>query len=87
VSLSLPAPTRRCDAWRWLVVASSDRQKQQRHDQQLTNGSTIFKTFTCPDNLDLFKLIYSIFWINFSKDILKEKLANRITFGGVSFVV
>ena len=34
--------------------------QQQLHHQQLTNGSTILKTFTFPEFLDLFKLIYSI---------------------------
>jgi hypothetical protein len=67
LSLSLPAATCRCNAWRWMVVVFFDKQKQQRHHQQLTNGSTILKTFMYPNNLDLFKLIYSIFWINFSK--------------------
>jgi hypothetical protein len=47
-----------------LVVASSAQQKQQQHHQQLTNGNgstiMIVKTFTFPENLDLFKLIYSI---------------------------
>jgi hypothetical protein len=54
MALSLPAAANRCDAWRWLVVAFSAKQKQQRHHQQLTNSSTILKTFTFPDNLDLF---------------------------------
>jgi hypothetical protein len=78
--LSWPAATRCCNAWQWLVAASSYRQKQQRHHQQLTNGSTILKTFTCPDNLDLFKLIYSIFWINFSKDILSNVHTKDVAF-------
>jgi hypothetical protein len=56
VVLSLPAAAHRCNAWQWLVVASSAKQKQQRHHQQLTNGSTILKTFTFPDNLDLLNL-------------------------------
>ena len=56
VALSSPAAARCCDAWRWLVVASSAKQKQQRHHQQLTNGSIILKTFTFPVNLDLFNL-------------------------------
>ena len=30
------------------------------HHHQRTNRSTIVRTFTSPDNLDLFKLIYSI---------------------------
>ncbi len=40
----------------WLVVVSSAKQKQQLHHQQLTNGSTILKTFTFPEFLDLFNL-------------------------------
>jgi hypothetical protein len=40
----------------WLVVAFSAKQKQQLHHQQLTNSSTILKTFTFPVNLDLFNL-------------------------------
>ena len=36
------------------------RQRQQHHLHQSTNRSTIARTFTSPDNLDLFKLIYSI---------------------------
>jgi hypothetical protein len=49
---------------------SSAKQKQQLYHQQLTNGSTILKTFTFPEFLDLFKLIYSIYWIIFRKNIL-----------------
>jgi hypothetical protein len=56
VALLLPAATRHCNTWQWLVVASSAKQKQQCYHQQLTNGSTILKTFTFPDNLDLFDL-------------------------------
>jgi hypothetical protein len=51
------------------VVVSSAKQKQQLHPQQLTNGSNILKTFTFPEFLDLFLLIYSIFWIYFSEYI------------------
>jgi len=36
------------------------RKRQQQHHHQRTNRSTIVNTFTSPDNLDLFKLIYSI---------------------------
>jgi hypothetical protein len=49
---------------------SSDKQKQQLHHQQLTNGSTILKTLTFPEFWDLFKLIYSIYWFKFGKNIL-----------------
>jgi len=56
VALLSPAAARRCNAWQWLVVAFSAKQKQQLHHQQLTNGSTIFFTFTFPVNLDLFNL-------------------------------
>ncbi len=61
----MPAAARRCGAWRWLVVMSSAKQKQQLHHQQLTNGNTILKTFTCPEFLDLFKFIYKSlsYWI------------------------
>jgi hypothetical protein len=60
VVLSLPAAAHHCGAWQWLVVVSYAKQKQQLHHQQLINGSTILKTFTFPELLDLFKLIYSI---------------------------
>jgi hypothetical protein len=50
----IASATRHCDAWQWLVVAFSAKQKQQLHHQQLFNGSTILKMFTCPDILDLF---------------------------------
>jgi hypothetical protein len=70
VELSLPAATHCCGTWQWLVVVSSAKQKQQLHHQQLTNGSIILKTFTFPEFLDLFKLIDSIYQINFSKNIL-----------------
>ncbi len=56
MALSLPAAARSCDAWQWLVVASSAKQKQQCHQQQRTSSSTILKTFTCPDNLNYFNL-------------------------------
>jgi hypothetical protein len=56
VALSSPAATRHCNAWRWLVVVFSAKQKQQLHHQQLTNGSTILKMFTFPVNLDFFNL-------------------------------
>jgi hypothetical protein len=61
VALSSPAAALHWGAWQWLVVVSSAKQKQQLHHQQLTNGSTILKTFTFPEFLDLFKLLYSIF--------------------------
>jgi hypothetical protein len=70
VALSLPAAAHRCKPWQWLVVVSSAKQKQQLHHQQPNNGSTILKTFTFPEFLDLFKLIYRIYWIKFSKNIL-----------------
>jgi hypothetical protein len=55
VALSSPAAARRWGAWRWLVVVFSAKQKQQLHHQQLTNGSTILKTFTTfPEFFDLF---------------------------------
>jgi hypothetical protein len=42
VALSLPAAALCWGAWRWLVVMSFAKQKQQLHHQQLTNGSTTF---------------------------------------------
>jgi len=36
------------------------RKRQQQHHYQRINGNTIVNTFTCPDNLDLYKLIHSI---------------------------
>jgi hypothetical protein len=74
----LPAAAHRCNAWQWLVVVSSAQQKLQQNHLQLTNGSTILKTFTFPKNLDLFKLIYSIFWINFSKNILAMSIPKML---------
>jgi hypothetical protein len=56
VALSSPDATRHCNAWQWLVVAFSAKQKQQLHHHQQPNGSTIFKVFTFPVNLDLFNL-------------------------------
>jgi hypothetical protein len=40
----------------WLIVASSLTQRQQQHHNQRTNGNTKVKTFTSPDDLDLFNL-------------------------------
>jgi hypothetical protein len=54
VALPLPAAARRCGTWQWLVLVSSEKQKQQLHHQQLTNGSTTLKMFTFPEFLDLF---------------------------------
>ena len=42
------------------TTTARGRKRQQHHHHQRTNGSTIVNTFTSPDNLDLFKLIYSI---------------------------
>jgi hypothetical protein len=61
VALPSPAAARRCGAWQWLVVVSSAKQKQQLYYQQLTNGSTILKTFTFPEFLDLFNL-FTVFF-------------------------
>jgi hypothetical protein len=80
VVLSLPAATRCCGTWPWLVVVSSAKQKQQLHHQQLTNGSTILKTFTFPKFLDSFKLIYSIFWINFGDNIFSDVHTKDVAF-------
>jgi hypothetical protein len=41
-----------------LVVVSSAKQKQQLHHQQLTNGSTILKTFTFPE---FFRVVSHLF--------------------------
>jgi hypothetical protein len=49
VALSSPAATHHLGTWRWLVVVSSAKQKQQLHHQQLTNGITIVKTFKFPE--------------------------------------
>jgi hypothetical protein len=62
-----------------LVVAFSAQQKQQQHHQQLTNGSTILKTFAFPENFNLFNLIYSIFWINLSKNILATYMLQGVS--------
>jgi len=65
VALSSPAAARRCNAWQWLVVAFSAKQKQQLYHQQLTNGTTILKTFTFPVNLDL----YNLFTVSFGSSL------------------
>jgi hypothetical protein len=62
VALSSPAADRRCGTWQWLVVKSSAKQNQQLHHQQLTNGSTILKTFMFPEFLDLFKLLSTVWY-------------------------
>jgi hypothetical protein len=85
VVFSSPAAAHCCGAWQWLVVVSSAKQKQQLDHQQLTNSSTILKTFTFPEFLDLFKLIYSIYWINFSEYILAmhiPKMSPTVEIGG-----
>jgi len=48
---------RRCNAWPWLVVAFSAKQKKQLYHHQLSNVSTILKTFTFPVNLELFNFL------------------------------
>ena len=42
------------------TTTAGGRKRQQQHHHQRTNHSTIVRTFTSPDNLDLFKLIYRI---------------------------
>jgi hypothetical protein len=39
-----------------LAVAHCQRKRQQQQHHQRTNGSTNLKTFTSPDDLDLFNL-------------------------------
>jgi hypothetical protein len=39
-----------------LTVVHCQRKRQQQQHHQRTNGSTNVKTFTSPDNLDLFNL-------------------------------
>jgi hypothetical protein len=39
-----------------LTIVHGRRKKQQQHHHQQTNSSTNVKTFTSPDNLDLFNL-------------------------------
>ncbi len=82
--LPSPATARRCGAWRWLVVVSSAKQKQQLHHQQLTNGSTILKTFTFPEFLDLFNLstvFFGSILANILSDLHTEDVAFRRTKG------
>jgi hypothetical protein len=69
-ALSLPAAAHRCDAWRWLVVASSAKQKAAATPPAAKQQQHHLKTFKFPENLDLFNLIYSIYLISFSKNIL-----------------
>jgi hypothetical protein len=47
--LSLPQP------WSYSPLSIAKERQQQQHHQH-TNGSTNVKTFTSPDNLDLFNL-------------------------------
>jgi hypothetical protein len=42
------------------TMTARGRKRQQQHHHQPTNRSTIARMFTSQDNLDLFKLIYSI---------------------------
>jgi hypothetical protein len=42
VALSFPSAAWHCNAWQWLIVASSAKQKHQRYYQQLTSDSTPF---------------------------------------------
>jgi hypothetical protein len=42
------------------TTTARGRKKQQHHHHQHTNHSNIVRMFTSPDNVDLFKLIYSI---------------------------
>ena len=42
------------------TTARGRKRQHHHHHHQRTNHSTIVRTFTSPDNLDLFKLIYSI---------------------------
>ena len=44
---------------------------QQQHHHQHTHGSTKVKTFTSPEDLDLFLLIYSIFFAETSGSLQK----------------
>jgi hypothetical protein len=39
-----------------ITVVHCQRKRQQQHHQQRTNGSTNVKTFTSPEDLDLFNL-------------------------------
>jgi hypothetical protein len=50
----LPAAPRCCHTWQWLVATSSAKEMQHHHHHQLPNGSTIVKTFRCPDDMVLF---------------------------------
>jgi hypothetical protein len=43
-----------------VTMTARGRKRQQHHHHQRTNRSTIVRTFTSPDNLDFFKLVYSI---------------------------
>jgi hypothetical protein len=69
VALSSPAAARRWGTWRWLVVVSSAKQKQQLHHQQLTNGSTILKNVYVSRILGLILTYLQYFWIYFSEYI------------------
>jgi hypothetical protein len=62
VVLSLSAATHCCRTWQWLVVASSAQQKQQQHHQQPTNGSTILKMFTFPENFDFYLKLSTVYF-------------------------
>jgi hypothetical protein len=75
MALSLPATACRCDAWQWLVVASSAKQKAAATPLAAKQQQHHLETFTFPENLDFFKLIYSIYLINFSKNILATYIA------------
>jgi hypothetical protein len=79
VALPSPAATCHCGAWQWLVVVFSAKQKQQLHYQQLTNGSTILKTFTVPEFLDLFNLS-TVFFGSILTNILSDVHTKDVAF-------
>jgi hypothetical protein len=81
VALSFPAATCCCHPWQWLVVASSVKQKQQRHHQQLANCSTILKMFIVHVQTTgtYFHLsTVNIIWIDFSSNVHTKDVANPL---------
>jgi hypothetical protein len=60
-----------------LTIIYSQRKRQQQHHHQRTNGSTNVKTFTSPDNLDLFNLstVFEVFAVGQGNLAISKLLA------------
>jgi hypothetical protein len=63
-----------------LTIVHCQRKRQQQHQHQRTNSSTNMKTFTSPDNLDLFNLstVFEVFDVGQGNLAISELLALKI---------